>query len=50
MRRPDGEPMVDLEGVCNANELLIVDSENKRRAQNRTEQQARERGRKGRRR
>jgi len=34
--KPDGDPVVTLEAVCDMNETLLVEAENQRRAQNRS--------------
>ena len=40
-RRPDGQPVIDLEAVCNINEILSVKFENERRAHKAAEREAR---------
>ena len=49
-RREDGEPVVSLKDVCDANEILMVAAENQRRAERDAETKARARNARGRRR
>ena len=39
-RLPNGDPLIDLADVCDANEVLLRRAENERRARDRAEQKA----------
>ena len=42
-RGRDGDPIIDLAGVCDLNEFLIVQAENERRAQKAAEKKGKQR-------
>lgn len=48
MRRPDGDPVIDLATVCAYNEAMIIECENNRRAQKAAEDKAKRNRKRGR--